>query len=278
MTLVAVWKVKERVYAAADTRIKGALGVLSEHGPKLLPLIVSCKEPGGDGFFTKQSHHTTLGYAYAGATLPALSTHALANTLLQNLVGQAGSPPPAMDSVANSVAGIAKRYIREIGEASGVNAFFSAVIFGWCLSLNRLRAFQLTPSIVGNQVEVTAIEHNLCKANSHIIIGSKPELLRQQIEKMRPSFYPGTAAELEILREIDLPRRALQSLIAQAVDPTIGGLLQTGWATKNGFEPTSHMVPHLPPVPGKTAALTVLGFDMDDFGHIGAYFPSLAGR
>src|SRR6478752_8831702 len=46
MTLVAVWKAEGRLMAVADTRIARSAGnVLTEHGPKLLPITVVCRQP-----------------------------------------------------------------------------------------------------------------------------------------------------------------------------------------------------------------------------------------
>jgi hypothetical protein len=85
MTLVAVWRADDRFMAIADTRIIRAPGnVLTEHGPKLLPLTIVCKQPGPAGFFNNEAHRATVGFAYSGATLSALAAHALANTLLSN--------------------------------------------------------------------------------------------------------------------------------------------------------------------------------------------------
>lgn len=81
MTIAAVWRVGDRVYAIADTWIVRSLGnVLTEPGPKLLPITVSCKQPGPSNFFDREVYRAIFGYAYAGATLPALATHALAST------------------------------------------------------------------------------------------------------------------------------------------------------------------------------------------------------
>ena len=101
MTVAAVWKVEERIYAVADTRLSREPGnILTEHGPKLLPLSVLCKQPGPSGFFDREKYRTTIGFAYAGSSLAGLSTHALANILFQSLVGVAESPLPGMDQLA----------------------------------------------------------------------------------------------------------------------------------------------------------------------------------
>ena len=52
LTLVAVWRAEDPLMAVADTRIVRAPGnVLTEHGPKLLPITVVCKQPGPSGLF-----------------------------------------------------------------------------------------------------------------------------------------------------------------------------------------------------------------------------------
>ena len=58
--------------AVADTRIVRSPGnVLTEHGPKLLPLVVVCKQPGASGFFDREAYRAEIGFAYSGSTLSA---------------------------------------------------------------------------------------------------------------------------------------------------------------------------------------------------------------
>jgi hypothetical protein len=72
--------------AIADTRIARSAGnVLTEHGPKLLPITVVCRQPGASGFFDKEIHRADIGFAYSGSTLSALAAHALASILCSNL-------------------------------------------------------------------------------------------------------------------------------------------------------------------------------------------------
>ena len=67
MTLAAVWRVDERVYSIADTRIiRSAGNVLTEHGPKILPITLVCKQPGPAGFTDRIAYAMTFGFAYAG--------------------------------------------------------------------------------------------------------------------------------------------------------------------------------------------------------------------
>jgi hypothetical protein len=133
MTLVAVWRSEARLMAIADTRIiKSAANVLTEHGPKLMPISVRGRQPGSSGFFDREAFQFDIGFAYSGATLPALSTHALASSLLGNLAGLSGAPVPSMNEIATFIGAASAEYMREVGELSGHGALFSALVFGFC--------------------------------------------------------------------------------------------------------------------------------------------------
>jgi hypothetical protein len=284
MTLAAVWKVGERVYAIADTRIIRSPGnVLTEHGPKLLPVNMVCKQPGVSGFFDRIAYRTSFGFAYAGASLSALSTHAFANTLCQNLAGPDRAAPAGLDELATAIKEIARRYMQEIGELSGPHALFSALIFGFCIRSNRFRAFRLTPMITsGRPVLVEVSEHDLYEPETLLVIGSQPDLLLDRVRRDRPNLYADSNAsisqKMKELREIDLPRRALMAIIEEGADESIGGATQEAWVTRAGFEPVSRMVPIAPLPNGRNATLMALGFDMYDMDNVGPYFFSLSGR
>jgi hypothetical protein len=283
MTLAAVWRVDEQIYAIADTRISRSPGsILTEHGPKILPITVLCKQEDPSSMVERISHGTTFGFAFAGATLPALSTHALANTLFQNLLGQTGSPPPGLDEISSSIAEIGLRYMREIGEVAGLAALFSAIVFGFCIKTSRFRAFEIRPLMDRCPLQIDVSEHDLYGPDSLLVIGSRPELLRDRVRRDRPNLYAdleGLSPQMQSLREIDLPRRALAALIAEGVDETIGGELQEARVSRAGFLPTARMVLVSPPLEtGRNAAFRVLGFDVFEFNAIGSYVFSLTAR
>lgn len=284
MTLAAVWKVDERIYAIADTRIVRSAGnILTEHGPKLLPINLRCLQPGPSGFFDRVTYRTSIGFAYAGATLTALSTHAFANTMCQNLAGPPGMAPPSLEEIATAIAEIARRYMREVGALSGTEALFSAIVFGYCARKNKLRAFELAPILSGpGPLQVRTVEHDLYNAQNLVVIGARPELLKERVSLDRATLYAepngSISSQMENLREIDLPRRALTAIVSEETDERIGGSTQEAWLTHAGYEPVSKMVPISPLPSGRNATLMTLGFDMYEFENIGSYFFSLSGR
>ncbi len=278
MTLVAVWRTEGRLMSIADTRIiRSADNVLTEHGPKILPLKVRGRCPGESGFFDRDAFQFDIGFAYSGATLSALSTHALASALLGNLAG-AGDSPPSMAEIAHFIGGVSAEYMHEVGQLCGNNALFSAIVFGFCHATKQLRGFEIRPRLNHSPLTCDIIEHPLQQNNSPvIIIGSCPDLLRQRIEDDRKASM--ARGDISPVVDIDRPARALQALIDENVDPSVGGMIQQGWATPAGFELVAKMKPITPRPPSpRNAGLFVLGFDIMDMTQIGANIISLVGR
>lgn len=271
--------------AVGDTRIvRGAGNVLTEHGPKLLPITVVCRQPGSSGFFDRVVYRADVGFAYSGSTLSALAAHALSNTLLSKLVGNLDAPPPALDQVAHFVAGASAEYMREVGQLAGKDGLFAAILFGWCPQRQALRIFELRPAIDAGQFRVEMQEHTLAAiriagsaAESAVVIGSSPTLLidgiNQQLEGARQR------GEVHEIVAFDAPKRALRQLIQDGTDERVGGSIQQAQATHAGFQIISNMEPITPRPPSpRNAGLFLLGFDTFDLQNVGHYQVSSEGR
>jgi hypothetical protein len=267
MTLVAVWKTENRINAIADTRIGCSAGrSLTEHGPKILALPVSCKQPGADGDFSNEVFRTSLGFAFAGATLPALASLALASTLCARLIAAPGAPHPSLHEIANAVGVIALQYIREVGQHTRDDPRFTSIVFGFCMRTSRFLAFELTPVLEPNQVNMTVTEHDLGASNHVVIIGTSSDHLRDRINQLRE------AAEHQVLID-DAPTRALKDVIAERVDARVGGSIQQAFVWEQGFVP---MATATPQESGFT--FNVLGLDVSTAFKVGAYRVGMMGR
>jgi hypothetical protein len=264
-----------------DVRTAG--NVLTEHGPKLLPITLVCKQPGASGFFDKETYRSDIGFAYSGSTLSALAAHALSNTLLCKLIGNPGAPPPALNEIARFVAGVSAEYMREVCQLAGKDGLFSAIVFGWCAQQRSLRVFELRPAVTDAQFRVDIQEHILnpiriggTATESAVVIGSAPALLTQAIDKEL-----GDAKQRGEVHEIvafDAPKRALRTMVAGKVHEMVGGSIQQAWATSSGFQIVSNMEPITPRPPSpRNAGLFILGFDTDDIQMVGNYRVSSEG-
>jgi hypothetical protein len=264
--------------AVADTRIVRSVGnVLTEHGPKILPITVVCKQPSDSGFFNREVHRADIGFAYSGSTLSGLAAQALSTTLLSRLVGAPRTPPPSLSEVAYFVAGAASEYMREVCQLSHRDGLFSSVVFGWCPEQHALRVFELTPVYDQYPLTVNVQERTLAPiklngtaAQSTVVIGTEPSLLRNAIdEQLADARRRGEKNEIVAF---DAPKRALQKLIVERANDMVGGSIQQAWATSEGFQIVSNMEPIVPRPPStRNAGLFILGFDTLDVRNVGYY-------
>jgi hypothetical protein len=268
VTLVAVWKSGQRLNAAADTRIGNSAGAsLTEHGPKILPLPISCRQPGPGGDFNNEVFHTTVGFAFAGASLTALSSHALASALCSNLIAPPGSPVPSLHEIANAVGVIGLHYIREVGQHSGDDPKFTAIVFGYCGASRRLSAFELRPIVHPTLIDMTVTKQNLDEGNHVAIIGTSSDELRARIHSLR------AVAERDVMID-EAPVQALKHMIKEGVDDRVGGSIQHAFVWQGGFAPMATVKADDP----SGVAWTVLGLDVSTAFSVGAYRIGMIGR
>jgi hypothetical protein len=286
LTLVAVWRADEhRLMAVADTRIIRAPGnVLTEHGPKLLPITIVCRQPGDTGFFDRVTYRTEIGFAYSGSTLSALAAHALSNTLLSKLIGMPNTPPPTLNEIAFFIAGASAEYMREVGQLAGRDGLFSSIVFGCCPQTRELRAFRLDPVLEKASFRIEIQEHRLSPiriggtaAESSIIIGSSPDQLVAAIDHQLADAQQ--RGEVHQIVAFDAPKRALGTVINSGFDERVGGSIQQAWATAEGFEIIGNLEPITPKPPSpRNAGLFILGFDIDIIQTVGNYRIGATGR
>jgi hypothetical protein len=285
VTLVAVWRAENRLMAIADTRIvRSANNVLTEHGPKLLPIRVVCRQPGPSGFFDREVHRNDVGFAYSGSTLSALAAHALSNTLLSRLIGNPDALPPALNEVAHFVGGASAEYMREVCQLAGNSGLFSAVVFGWCPIQRALRVFELSPNTANAQVSVDIHERMLMPIRiggtadeAVIVIGIAPDLLRQGIDRdLEEARQRGEVLEIVAF---DAPKRALRQIIVAGAHDMVGGSIQQAEATVSGFQILSSLEPITPRPPSpRNMGTFIVGFNTDDVQSVGSYRVGSLGR
>ena len=278
MTLVAVWRAGPRLHAIADTRlIRGPGNVLTEHGPKILPLTIICRQNGPQPGLDVEIARAEVGFAYSGSSLSALSSLALANTLCSNLLGPTGAPVPSLADVALTIANVSLSYMREVGQLSGPAAMFSAVIFGFCLQARTYRAFEIRPHRSASDLSVGLVEHNLTLPDQLLTIGSNTELLQERTRDDRA--LSRSRGDPEIPTVMDSPTRALQSIIDQGDNDSVGGTIQQAWVAGPRFRAIAKMLPIEPRPPSpRNVGLFVLGFDIIDMQTVGSYQIAPLGR
>jgi hypothetical protein len=267
MTSIALWREDRWLWAVADTRIsKAAIAgtFLTDGGSKLFRLNVQCREPGSGGFFSKQTFSGSLGFAFAGASLPALMTYAAANACCESLNAPSGTRPPDLMHIAQLVARIAGRYMRDVLDRNnGREGAFEAAIFGLCPSQDRYRALHVKPTMRDGEFAVSVNELEI--EAGPIVLGTKCHEIGTLILEAQRGGQARAA------------KFVLQRLIETESIPGVGGAIQIGIAGPNGaFDLYYHLRPH---VVGQPAAFrSFLGFDLDaDLGNVGGYAIGMMG-
>lgn len=253
MTAIAIWyePADRRVWAVGDTRVVGAYDrPLTDGASKLLPLSVACRQPGRDGFYTDLTFQTSWGFAYAGSTLYALMSYAVANACLANLIHAAGAAPPSIAQAATMFQRIGRVYLQDIHEGGG----FEAAIFGWCPARRQFVGYKLSDNCN------TRTEIALQTPRDLIQLGGRQEEIRTAVNAMLEAN--------ECAPIIRVPKVVISQMIRGDVDPRIGGAVQVGRATQEGFDLVGTVEVY--EGRGPEAYMSLLGFNVQDvIGSVG---------
>lgn len=263
MTIVVLWyrEKYDQLWCAADSRISTKGATTTDSGPKVLPVPVACRIPIAEAEFAPL-HTLSFGFAFAGSTLSAISTHALATACTQNLAAKtADQSPPSLAAVANLFRCVGEHYVKDMSSRMAGNSanvsqyFFEAVIFGFCPVKKAFQGFAIAPNLTGPEFQM--------------VIG---ELV------IRPKyFHPmGSGAErfVELSRKLDQTHKnpgvitTLREMLATEEQPDVGGHFQIGIARRQGFElwPILNLAPGL-----MNRTVTFLGWDVDAIGLLDGY-------
>jgi|GEM_PF-7093053 len=230
MTIVVLWYREKlgELWCAADTRISRGAATATDSGPKILPVPVVCRKQIGEENWMA-FHHQSFGFAYAGSTLSAISTHALATACTQNLVATTGSEKPiTLEAVANVFRSVGQHYISDMssrmGSAEKMQAcFFEGMIFGFCFAAKKFKAYAIVPSLATGTFEMLIAELDTSQNRFHPMGSGTQSFLQLNAELAQSHPNPGVMT-------------TMQEMLAREVTPDVGGHLQIGVSTRTGFD------------------------------------------
>lgn len=263
MTITVLWYRKKfnELWCAADSRITNSGSIITDAGPKILPVPVVCHKVDSKKRY-KRRHAHTYGFTFAGSTLSAISTHALATACTQNLASSKKDPKPvSLESVAELFSKIAESYIKDIsfrqtGSLSNLTAyFFDAFIFGFCPVEHSYKAFAIVPNMAGETFRMLKAGVIL-EPNYYHPLGSGTEdfvALSEELNKSHPN--PGVIV-------------TLREMLKAEKRQDVGGHFQIGVVNKDGFK----LMPILNLDSGPdNRKVQFLGWDVDSIGELDGY-------
>lgn len=262
MTVAVLWYRQnlDELWCASDSRISRGDVTTTDSGPKVLPIPVVChKSLGGPNYVRSYTH--SFGFAFAGSTLAAVSTHALVTACTQNLAtGEDLRTPPSLEKVAELFRTVAEYYIADMsargtGTSNPTAFFFDAFIYGFCPVKNTYAAFGIAPNIQGPQLKVLKATMNLSPGFFHPIGSGSDTFVALNEEIKHTHQNPGVIV-------------TLREMLEREPVSTVGGHFQIGVAHREGFE----LRPILNLREGSlNRAVTFLGWDVDSIGSLDGY-------
>lgn len=224
-------EIEQEFLCFADTRIRVGQSTVTDSGAKMLPIPVAGYAAVGNGQFTRVVDHT-FGFAFAGSTLAAINTYAMATACSQSLtkLGADHNPPPeiAIEELAELFRRSAEHYILEMSSRMVVPGqpisryFFQAVIFGFCPRTKAFKAFAISPNTSEPQVKVITASMQV-ENGCHHPFGSGVDSYKKIGDELHVSGRNPTIVS------------TLLELIKREERGDVGGHLQVGIANKLGF-------------------------------------------
>lgn len=134
MTRVIIWPNKEfsQVSILADTKLSAGNSPLTQNTSKILSLPLSLYEryedENGGPPRTHQVLESSMAFAFAGSALVATSTYSYVSSVLTRLVGWESDESPSGQDVADFVAKVSTRYVRDISIGNMKEVNFEAAL------------------------------------------------------------------------------------------------------------------------------------------------------
>lgn len=134
MTRIIIWPNREfsQVSIAADTRLSGGISSLTQNASKILGLPLRMRaryeDENGGPARTESVFETNIAFAFAGGALAATSTYSYVASVFSRLVGWEDAESPSGQDIADFVARVGTRYVRDISIERREGALFEGAL------------------------------------------------------------------------------------------------------------------------------------------------------
>jgi hypothetical protein len=271
VTIVAVWlngasTGQQFIECIADSRVteednNHTISQLLNISAKILSIPIVARCPGPSGSYDIRHHIHSFGLAFSGSSLIGLNLSSTISSLTSQLVGRNKTAIPSFQDIADLAVRITRHYVQDYGNAYGKVPLFQAAIFGWC-PVNQ--TYQLTTfgRSNGHSASVFVKPFDLNTPDSVFLMGDHIEEIQNEIVIHRHNFLASMARDMG-------PRTIIARIIRARTYLSIGGALQDGRGSSNGF----YLCPSVQAVvcgEQVTDEVSFRGLDLyDDIGKIG---------
>ena len=271
MTIAVIWQEDSFQWCAADTRLVDGRNdkPMTEIAAKIyaIPVVVRALDLQLNP--RQPQYWTQYGFVYSGAASPASMTAVTASTLLQQLARPGSrTDPPTFEQIAGVVRRLAERFMKDRRQF-GDDGIFDAAFFGWCphAMTYKIAHIQGRDDAGCFRVELSYPPAPQTDGDPWLVLGSGAQKFKSTLSEYRKT-------EAHITKRV--PRRVIDKMVAEEVEPTVGGATSIGLAHQHGFELCYAVEPI---TPGEPAARRIFnGLDLDiEIGQIGQYIVAATG-
>lgn len=216
-------------------------------------------------------HFANIGLAFAGSTLVAQNTMLSSASVCGNLVLQDPKAMRSLDHIAELVAKLSQRFMRDLAVLREAEEMTEFALTGWCPFRNAWRIFHIMP-IIGDGVQTKITEFVPSSPEDLLHLGDHQIEVIEEVAKARADY------EARSLPWWRAPATALSRILERRQFNSIGGHLQLGIAVEatKGFSLSAVVQPIIFGQP--TSPFKFLGMDTrDDIGAVGPCFLGMSG-
>jgi hypothetical protein len=257
---------------STDSRISDARGTLIDEGVKLFTLPMVCRMAADGGFFNTTYYTSAFGMACAGGTLVYQHVHATLVPLLAALIGDGTSVPTAL-AVAMLAADVTTQYVRALGATRPDHAHQVSIVIGGQTAGMLPEAYEvrLAPDLDGDgrlffQPHRLPLEDGDVYFTGDRVAEANDRLAERRSDETALPIVRGRA-----------PLDVIRSFIDDPSVRTIGGEVQVGYTTPDGFQRVASL--RAEPIPDRpaNAALALNGISIDALPSVGPCAIGLGG-
>lgn len=225
MTINVLWLAEAGIFCAADSRLSSGDSTVTDIGVKIFPLPVVVRSRDSESGKTEIVERFTVGFAYAGSSISAINSLAVATACTQNII-RSQAVPVSVEDVAEIVRKVSQEVVGDVAGRlrEGKLGEFSAFVFGYCQRSHLFQAFEIaavhSPGSCFSMEKIRLVlEIGRCS-----VMGSGRDAFSRALEGgSENTVYPNMLYAIRGIFE------------AEGV-VGVGGSLQIGLAERCGFE------------------------------------------
>lgn len=278
MTLVMVWRegwweapITQKIWVVSDSRLSqpgetSGRVRFSDRAAKILEIPVTLYGPNPRPTLLRSA---TFGFAYTGSTLVALQAYTAILPLWSRLqTSGTETYLPSLEDFADHLAGFVDGYAREIA-GSGGDANCQCLLIGRDDPTGRLEAWMIEFTHTSASADLHKRSIKLPKANPVEFFGTGSDAAKKRLDALPPRR----------VAELRRPLTMIRTLLHDDVEETIGGGVQIGLLSPEGFEvhfDAENLTIGMP-IGRPLVDMRFRGFDFYEISTVGFAFSTLRG-